>query len=85
LKAAVVARGRLEEKQQSRRGLWQKDASLWSNTDEGNWLGWLTITQEQLANLDTLKQFAAEVKKAKFRLSCCWGWAIESLSRSAAA
>ena len=47
--------------------LWQKDASLWSNTDEGNWLGWLTITQEQLANLDTLKQFAAEVKKAKFK------------------
>jgi transaldolase/glucose-6-phosphate isomerase len=47
--------------------LWQKDASLWSNTDESNWLGWLTITDEQLANLDTLKQFSAEVKKAKFK------------------
>ena len=22
--------------------LWQKDASLWSNTDESKWLGWLT-------------------------------------------
>jgi transaldolase/glucose-6-phosphate isomerase len=47
--------------------LWQKDASLWSNTDESNWLGWLTITDEQLANLDTLKRFSAEVKKAKFK------------------
>jgi transaldolase / glucose-6-phosphate isomerase len=47
--------------------LWQKDASLWSNTDESNWLGWLTITEEQVANLATLKQLAAEVKKAKFK------------------
>ena len=47
--------------------LWQKDASLWSNTDESNWLGWLTITDEQPANLDILKRFSAEVKKAKFK------------------
>jgi len=47
--------------------LWQKDASLWTSTDESNWLGWLTIADEQLANLDTLKQLAADVKKAKFR------------------
>ena len=47
--------------------LWQKDASLWSNTDENHWLGWLTIADEQLANLNSFKQFAAEVKKAKFK------------------
>jgi transaldolase / glucose-6-phosphate isomerase len=47
--------------------LWQKDASLWSNTDENKWLGWLTITEQQLANLETLKQLAAEVKKAKLK------------------
>jgi transaldolase/glucose-6-phosphate isomerase len=47
--------------------LWQKDASLWSNTDENKWLGWLTITEQQLANLGTLKQLAIEVKKAKFK------------------
>ncbi|HKF24714.1 MAG TPA: bifunctional transaldolase/phosoglucose isomerase, partial [Candidatus Acidoferrum sp.] len=29
--------------------------------------GWLTITAEQLASLDTLKQLAAEVKKARFK------------------
>ena len=67
LKAAVDASLDDWKKNNKVARLWQKDASLWSNTDEGNWLGWLTITQEQLANLDTLKQFAAEVKKAKFK------------------
>jgi len=47
--------------------LWQKDASLWSSTDESKWLGWLTITEQQLANLGALKQLAVEVKKAKFK------------------
>ena len=47
--------------------LWQKDASLWSNTDESNWLGWLSICEEQLANIETLKQLAAEVKAAKLK------------------
>ena len=47
--------------------LWQKDASLWSNTDESNWLGWLSICEEQLANIEALKQLAAEVKTAKLK------------------
>jgi len=47
--------------------LWQKDASLWSGTDESNWLGWLTITEEQLAHIDALKRIAEDVKKARFK------------------
>jgi len=47
--------------------LWQKDASLWSSSDENKWLGWLTITEQQLANFGTLKQLAVEVKKAKLK------------------
>lgn len=47
--------------------LWQKDASLWTNADENQWLGWLTITDDQIANVGVLKQLAAEVKKAKFK------------------
>jgi transaldolase / glucose-6-phosphate isomerase len=47
--------------------LWQKDASLWSNTDESGWLGWLAITEEQLRSIATFKQLAADVKKAKFK------------------
>ena len=48
------------------RRLWQKDASLWTNDDEANWLGWLAIAEDQIANSARLKSFAAEVKEAGF-------------------
>jgi transaldolase/glucose-6-phosphate isomerase len=47
--------------------LWQKDPSLWTGTDEGKWLGWLTITEEQIKEVPKLKKLAAEIKKAKFK------------------
>lgn len=59
--------------------LWQKDASLWSGTDEANWLGWLTITEEQIANIETLKQIAAEIKKARFKHALLLGMGGSSL------
>ena len=59
--------------------LWQKDASLWSGTDESNWLGWLTITEEQLAHLDVLKQIAEEVKRARFKHALLLGMGGSSL------
>ncbi len=46
--------------------LWAKDATLWTNTDEAKWLGWLDIVDDQLANLSALQAFAAEVKDAGF-------------------
>jgi transaldolase / glucose-6-phosphate isomerase len=48
------------------RRVWQKDASLWTNGDEAAWLGWLTVTDEQLTDAARLKEFAAEVKDAGF-------------------
>ncbi len=48
------------------RRLWHNDASLWTNDDEAKWLGWLGITDEQLANADKLKTLAAEVKSGGF-------------------
>jgi transaldolase/glucose-6-phosphate isomerase len=59
--------------------LWQKDASLWTGTDEGNWLGWLSIVDEQIANIGALKQFAAEVKKRKFKHAILLGMGGSSL------
>jgi transaldolase/glucose-6-phosphate isomerase len=47
--------------------LWQKDASVWTGADEGNWLGWLTIADEQVAHIDALKQIAEDIKKARFK------------------
>jgi len=46
--------------------LWAKDASLWTNTDESKWLGWLTIVAEQIAQHDKLKKVAADIEKAGF-------------------
>ncbi len=46
--------------------LWQQDASLWTNEDEAKWLGWLGITDEQLANAAKLKALADEVKGGDF-------------------
>jgi transaldolase / glucose-6-phosphate isomerase len=48
------------------RRLWQRDASLWTATDEADWLGWLAITEEQLAQLDILRKAADDAKKGGF-------------------
>jgi len=47
--------------------LWAKDAAVWTGADEANWLGWLSIVDEQLANAHAFKELAAEVKKRKFK------------------
>jgi transaldolase/glucose-6-phosphate isomerase len=59
--------------------LWQRDASLWTGTDESNWLGWLTIVDEQLAHLEVLKKLAADVKKARFNHALLLGMGGSSL------
>jgi glucose-6-phosphate isomerase len=40
--------------------LWQGDTSLWSGQDEDKWLGWLRITEEQIAHLQQLTEIAAD-------------------------
>lgn len=59
--------------------LWQKDASLWTGTDESNWLGWLSITEEQLAHIDALKRIAADIKNARFKHALLLGMGGSSL------
>ena len=48
------------------RSLWARDASLWTGTDEGNWLGWLGIADDQLAHLQHLTSIAEEVRRERF-------------------
>ena len=48
------------------RRLWQRDASLWTGTDEANWLGWLGIAEKQIDNADNLRRLAEEVKREAF-------------------
>jgi transaldolase/glucose-6-phosphate isomerase len=48
------------------RRLWQRDAALWTGSDEANWLGWLGITDEQIANSKQLKTVAEDAKSGGF-------------------
>ena len=48
------------------RRLWARDSTLWSGSDEENWLGWLDITERQLARLDHFADFAADVRNEGF-------------------
>lgn len=46
--------------------LWRRDPSLWTNTDESQWLGWVDVVQQQIADVSKFQQFAQEVRKENF-------------------
>jgi transaldolase / glucose-6-phosphate isomerase len=60
--------------------LWQKDASLWTNKDESNWLGWLDIVDRQLADISKFKALTAEVQEDGFRHLLLLGMGGSSLA-----
>ena len=47
--------------------LWTKDPSLWTGKDEGQWMGWLGIVEEQLADLPRFREFAGRVRERGYR------------------
>ena len=61
------------------RRLWSRDASLWTNTDEAQWLGWLGITEDQLAAKSHLEDLAADIRKAGFKHALLLGMGGSSL------
>jgi transaldolase/glucose-6-phosphate isomerase len=50
------------EKENKIARLWQRDASVWTNTDESKWLGWLDVVDEQLANKEKFADFASKAR-----------------------
>ena len=48
------------------RRLWQRDASLWTNSDESQWLGWLDVAEKQLEKKDQFQKLAEEIRKENF-------------------
>ena len=61
------------------RRLWQRDATVWTGSDEAQWLGWLEITEQQLSHLEVFKRIAADIKKAKFKHALLLGMGGSSL------
>ena len=47
--------------------LWQRDASLWTDSGEADWLGWLTIVQHSLDQLHELQSFVRELNASGIR------------------
>jgi transaldolase / glucose-6-phosphate isomerase len=59
--------------------LWSRDAALWTGDDESQWLGWLDITDEQLAQQDQLSRLAKEVQQRGFQDALLLGMGGSSL------
>src|SRR5262249_22959249 len=71
----------LDDWQQNRKGqrLWQLDSTLWTGSDENQWLGWLGITDDQLAHLDALQQASADIQSGHFAHAVLLGMGGSSL------
>jgi transaldolase/glucose-6-phosphate isomerase len=61
------------------RRLWAGDASLWTGTDESQWVGWLHIVERELADIDRLHGFAEEVRQGGFTAVVLLGMGGSSL------
>jgi transaldolase/glucose-6-phosphate isomerase len=61
------------------RKLWAGDASLWTGADEGRWLGWLSVTDDQLAHLGHVRAIADDVRQTGFTDAVLLGMGGSSL------
>jgi transaldolase/glucose-6-phosphate isomerase len=59
--------------------LWKGDASVWTGADEGKWLGWLTVTEQQLAKIEALKNIATDIAKSGYKHAVLLGMGGSSL------
>jgi glucose-6-phosphate isomerase len=64
-KAVKQARKKWDDTGSTER-LWNKDAALWTNSDESKWLGWLDIVDRELAGVSRFKALAAEIAEDGF-------------------
>jgi len=48
------------------RRIWSKDASVWTGDDEAKWLGWLTISSEEVADTAKYHDLQKDIDEAGF-------------------
>jgi len=61
------------------RRLWDRDPALWTNRGEDQWLGWLGVTDQQLAHLPLLMNLAGETWRRGFTHAVLLGMGGSSL------
>ncbi|HEY1561515.1 MAG TPA: bifunctional transaldolase/phosoglucose isomerase [Caulobacteraceae bacterium] len=79
LQANVDARLKTAAREAWTRRLWSGDASLWTNSDEARWLGWLGAACGKAVDLDELAGLAADVRAARFGHAVLLGMGGSSL------
>jgi transaldolase / glucose-6-phosphate isomerase len=79
LEAAVKAEIRAWQEAGKVRRLWERDASLWTGTDEASWLGWLGLPEEEIAQLDHLKRAQEDARTGGFDHALLLGMGGSSL------
>ncbi len=47
--------------------IWQRDASVWSGSDEAKWLGWLDIAGRELAEVEKYRSLRSEIENEGFK------------------
>src|SRR5574337_1321996 len=60
------------------RRLWARDATLWTGTDEGAWLGWLGVAEDHQA-VPHLRAIAEDIRRAEFSHALLLGMGGSSL------
>jgi transaldolase/glucose-6-phosphate isomerase len=61
------------------RRLWARDATLWTGSDEAKWLGWLGVTEDQIAHANQLMDVAKDVSAEGFTHAVLLGMGGSSL------
>ena len=79
LRTAVERQIDTWNKEEGTKRLWSRDATLWTGSDEAQWLGWLEIVGKQNANLAALKEISSDVKEAGFTYAVVLGMGGSSM------
>src|SRR4029453_409399 len=61
------------------RRLWAGASALWGGADENEWLGWLTVTRDQLAQVEPVAALAREIRAEGFAHAVLLGMGGSSL------
>jgi transaldolase/glucose-6-phosphate isomerase len=59
--------------------LWARDARLWTDRDEGRWLGWLTVQMDQLTHAHRFAALVDDVRAGGFEQALLLGMGGSSL------
>ena len=76
---AVVRSLELWRRNGNVRRLWAADASLWTGADEGKWLGWLRVADEEGVSVSSISRLSDDISRQGFTHAVLLGMGGSSL------